>query len=165
VTRHRKCRSNRETIEPSTVAGQRLRVTVLSALHAHGIRYAMINGYANAYASYTVTPEEYAHQGYEGACTLFGQWTLGAFQTAVMLPIGPAFPHDEWAREVVQGRPAPDGSKHSVVPRSCYSHGVSTRTEYVDLPFRRSCRVTRLYVILMRCRTHRRTCTPRGTHC
>jgi neutral ceramidase len=67
--------------EPTTVAGRRLRATTLGALASAGVTRAVINGYANAYASYLTTHEEYRLQRYEGASTLFGQWTLGALRT------------------------------------------------------------------------------------
>ncbi|MEE7589078.1 neutral/alkaline non-lysosomal ceramidase C-terminal domain-containing protein, partial [Klebsiella pneumoniae] len=36
--------------------------------------------YANAYASYVTTREEYAAQEYEGGSTLYGPWTQAAYQ-------------------------------------------------------------------------------------
>lgn len=68
-------------VEPTTVSGRRVRAAVLSVLAGQGVKHAVINGYANAYASYVATFEEYQLQHYEGASTLFGQWTLGAFCT------------------------------------------------------------------------------------
>jgi neutral ceramidase len=43
----------------------------------------VVAGYCNDYASYLTTPEEYALQDYEGASTLFGPNTLGAWCTLV----------------------------------------------------------------------------------
>ncbi len=40
----------------------------------------VFNGYANAYASYVTTREEYAAQEYEGGSTLYGPWTQAAYQ-------------------------------------------------------------------------------------
>jgi neutral ceramidase len=37
-------------------------------------------GYANEYAGYVTTREEYATQQYEGGHTLYGPWTLAAYQ-------------------------------------------------------------------------------------
>ncbi len=68
-------------VEPTTVSGRRMRAAVLSALSSRGVTHTVINGYANAYASYVATFEEYQLQHYEGASTLFGQWTLAAFCT------------------------------------------------------------------------------------
>ena len=64
--------------ELTTMAGRRLRKTVDSVLEPTGIGPAVIAGLSNAYASYVTTPEEYGLQFYEGASTLFGQWTLEA---------------------------------------------------------------------------------------
>ncbi|MFW5877012.1 MAG: neutral/alkaline non-lysosomal ceramidase N-terminal domain-containing protein [Myxococcota bacterium] len=64
-------------VEPTTVAGRRLRRDILQALRS---RDAIINGYANDYAQYLTTPEEYTLQRYEGACTLFGPWSLLAWR-------------------------------------------------------------------------------------
>jgi neutral ceramidase len=66
--------------EVTTMAGRRLRATVLGELDAAGVRHAVIAGYANAYTSYLTTREEYAMQDYEGACVQFGPYTLMGYQ-------------------------------------------------------------------------------------
>lgn len=63
--------------EPTTTVGHRLRARLEAAL-GPGAR-VHVQGYANAYAGYLTTPEEYRRQRYEGAYTLFGPHTLGAF--------------------------------------------------------------------------------------
>ncbi len=68
-------------LEPTTVAGRRMRAQVQAALAPRGVNHVVICGYANGYASYLTTWEEYQTQRYEAASTLFGQWTLGAIQT------------------------------------------------------------------------------------
>lgn len=68
-------------IEPTTVAGRRIRAQVQAALAPRGVRNVVVAGYTNGYASYLTTYEEYQAQRYEGASTLYGQWTLAAFQT------------------------------------------------------------------------------------
>jgi len=68
--------------EITTVAGDRLAATVLEAMAPAGVRHVIISSYANAYAGYVTTPEEYAAQTYEGGHTLFGPWELDAFRTA-----------------------------------------------------------------------------------
>jgi len=65
--------------EPTTVAGARLRRLLEARLGGR----AHVQGYANAYSGYLTTPEEYALQAYEGAYTLFGPHTLGAFAAAL----------------------------------------------------------------------------------
>lgn len=65
--------------EITTMAGRRLRDTVMNAL-AGQVDYVVIAGLSNAYAGYVATREEYAMQHYEGASTHFGPYTLNAFQ-------------------------------------------------------------------------------------
>jgi neutral ceramidase len=67
--------------EPTTQAGRRLRRTLEAALAPRGVRRVLLAGYANAYAGYVATPEEFDVQAYEGASTHFGRWTLGAYQS------------------------------------------------------------------------------------
>lgn len=62
--------------EPTTQAARRLARRLGPRL---GVRRVLVQGYANAYAGYLTTPEEYAAQRYEGAYTLFGPGTLDAF--------------------------------------------------------------------------------------
>lgn len=66
--------------EITTVAAQRLRKTILEVLKDRGITEIQLSPYANGYAGYITTPEEYKMQRYEGGHTLFGRWTLPAFQ-------------------------------------------------------------------------------------
>ncbi|MGE0784546.1 MAG: neutral/alkaline non-lysosomal ceramidase N-terminal domain-containing protein [Sandaracinaceae bacterium] len=62
--------------EPTTVSGQRLRAALGGTV--------VVAGLSNAYGYYCTTPEEYAHQAYEGACTLYGARTLAAFRDAAL---------------------------------------------------------------------------------
>jgi len=41
----------------------------------------ILSPYANAYSGYITTYEEYQVQCYEGGHTVFGEWTLAAYQT------------------------------------------------------------------------------------
>jgi neutral ceramidase len=66
--------------EMTTMAGRRLRKSVLDELKGDGVKHAVVATYAGAFSSYTTTPAEYSAQHYEGASTLFGPWTLEAFQ-------------------------------------------------------------------------------------
>ncbi len=66
--------------EFTTVSGRRLRATVAEAI-GDRVEHSILAGYANAYAGYVTTAEEYALQDYEGASTHFGKWTLAAWQT------------------------------------------------------------------------------------
>src|SRR5690606_28106868 len=49
------------------------------ALAVSDVLRVHVSGYANGYAGYLTTPEEYDVQGYEGAYTLFGRNSLKAF--------------------------------------------------------------------------------------
>ncbi len=66
--------------ELSTMAGRRLRETVLNELKDFGVNHLALATYANDYAQYITTKEEYDKQHYEGASTLFGPHTLAAYQ-------------------------------------------------------------------------------------
>lgn len=67
--------------EITTVAYQRLEATIFEILKNDGVEKVIISSYANEYAGYTTTYEEYQLQRYEGGHTLFGKHQLGAFQT------------------------------------------------------------------------------------
>lgn len=67
--------------EPTVTSGRRVARAVGDALGG-AVGRVVVNGYANGYAGYLATPEEYELQGYEGASTLYGQWTLPALCTA-----------------------------------------------------------------------------------
>ncbi|GAB2698612.1 neutral/alkaline ceramidase [Thalassiella azotivora] len=68
--------------EVTVVAGLRLRRTLADALDVD-VDDVLVQGYANGYAHYLTTPEEYDLQQYEGGSTLFGRWQLPAFQQVV----------------------------------------------------------------------------------
>ncbi|MGW0002897.1 neutral/alkaline non-lysosomal ceramidase N-terminal domain-containing protein [Nocardia grenadensis] len=65
--------------EFTIVAGLRVRRAVAAALGVE-MDQVLLQGYANAYHEYVTTPEEYDAQQYEGASTLFGRYTLPAYQ-------------------------------------------------------------------------------------
>ncbi|XP_055331007.1 neutral ceramidase-like [Paramacrobiotus metropolitanus] len=66
--------------EVSTMAGRRIRKTVLSRLEGSGVSHVEIAAISNGYSQYLTTREEYALQHYEGASTLFGPYQLEAVQ-------------------------------------------------------------------------------------
>ncbi len=68
--------------EPTTVAGHRLREDAVAALSA--VTSASVIGYAGDYAGYFTTPEEYLHQHYEGAHTLYGSPSLRMLTEALL---------------------------------------------------------------------------------
>lgn len=81
--------------EFTVMAGRRVRETVKAEL-GESVKHVIFTGYANAYAGYVTTPEEYDAQHYEGASTHFGKWTLGAYQQS----------YHELASAMRQGVPA-----------------------------------------------------------
>lgn len=64
--------------EVTIVSGLRLRQTVAKIVGAD-LDHVLVQGYANAYAHYLTTPEEYGANQYESASTLFGRNELPAF--------------------------------------------------------------------------------------
>ena len=66
--------------EVTTMAGRRLRATVLDELSSLSVDTAVIAGLANTYSAYLTTYEEFQAQHYEGASTEFGPYTLAAYQ-------------------------------------------------------------------------------------
>ncbi|HEX6591605.1 MAG TPA: neutral/alkaline non-lysosomal ceramidase N-terminal domain-containing protein [Moraxellaceae bacterium] len=67
--------------EFTTTAGRRLRESVQAVLQQQGVAQVLLCTYCNEYMGYVTTFEEYQEQAYEGGHTVFGQWTLAAFQT------------------------------------------------------------------------------------
>ncbi len=67
--------------EITTIAGKRLRKTVADVLQNRGVEQVIISSYTNDYCGYITTYEEYQMQCYEGGHTVYGEYTLAAFQT------------------------------------------------------------------------------------
>jgi neutral ceramidase len=65
--------------EFTTMAGRRVRAALGKELGLDP-RYVVIAGYANDYANYVATREEYESQQYEGAATVFGPWTEAGYR-------------------------------------------------------------------------------------
>ncbi|WP_299052705.1 neutral/alkaline ceramidase [uncultured Nocardioides sp.] len=87
-------------VEPTIVAGLRLRQAVARVVGAP-LRHVLTQGYANAFAHYLTTPEEYDAQQYEGGSTLFGRLELPAFTQVA----------DRLARSMRDGTSLPLGEK------------------------------------------------------
>ncbi len=85
--------------EVTTMAGRRIKETLLSGLSGIGVNFAVISSLANSYASYLATREEYAMQWYEGACTQFGPNELAAFRQE----------YAKLCRAIVEGASVPAG--------------------------------------------------------
>ena len=90
--------------EYTIVAGLRIRRTVAAELGVP-LENVIMQGYANAYSQYVTTPEEYDSQQYEGASTLFGRYTLPAYQQefarlAAAMRSGASVPHGPVPRDL-----------------------------------------------------------------
>ncbi len=64
-------------IEVTVTAGLRLRRAVAETMSTD-VEHVIVQGYANGYAHYLTTPEEYDVQEYEGGSTIFGRHQLAA---------------------------------------------------------------------------------------
>ncbi|PKL40636.1 MAG: alkaline ceramidase [Spirochaetae bacterium HGW-Spirochaetae-1] len=69
--------------EITSMAGRRLKATALEKLQSAGVKYSVVSGLANAYASYMATWEEYQIQSYAAAGTWFGPNQLKACQQEI----------------------------------------------------------------------------------
>lgn len=67
--------------EFTSIAGERLKLTIKKAL-GDQIQTVVIAGLSNSYTGYITTHEEYEKQDYEGGFTVYGPWTLAAYQQA-----------------------------------------------------------------------------------
>jgi len=103
--------------EVTTMAGRRLRDSVMDEL-GEWARYIVLAGYANGYAGYITTPEEYRLQQYEGGHTLHGRWSLPAYQQIVSqlaaalesgAPVASHIAYDDWRGKSL-GLPLPSGA-------------------------------------------------------
>jgi neutral ceramidase len=83
--------------EATAELGRRTRSAVLAAGRGAGIDRVVLAGYANEYASYFTTPEEYGAQHYEGGTTVYGP-ASGPFLTASLADL---------AGSLARGLPAP----------------------------------------------------------
>ncbi len=103
--------------EPSTVAGRRLRATLLEALAPAGVEEVVLNPYANAYAGYLTTFEEYQVQHYEAGYTIFGPWQLAAARTA-FASLAADLTHGDASKDL---GPSPDRIPDDFIERQAYT--------------------------------------------
>ncbi|QIP87961.1 neutral/alkaline ceramidase [Streptomyces sp. Tu 2975] len=134
--------------EYTIVSGLRIRRTVAQELGVP-LENVLMQGYAGAYSQYVTTPEEYDLQQYEGGSTLYGRYTLPAYQQefaslaaslrdGTTIDRGPA-PADHSDRQtslqtgVVMDNP-PMGRKFGDVlaePAGAYGRGAAVTAEFV----------------------------------
>ncbi|MDO8267736.1 MAG: neutral/alkaline non-lysosomal ceramidase N-terminal domain-containing protein [Moraxellaceae bacterium] len=93
--------------EFTTTAGERVRQVVAERLQGRSIRHVLICTYCNDYMGYVTTNEEYQEQAYEGGHTIFGQWTLAAFQTRFVQLAGEMLKPEEERQHDRVTRPVP----------------------------------------------------------
>jgi len=98
--------------EITTMAGRRMRDTVRAVLGDRS-KHAVIAAYSNDYTGYITTPEEYDTQQYEGGHTIFGRWTLPAYQQEI----------DRVSRALATGTAVTDGADQGDL-RGMVSSGV-----------------------------------------
>lgn len=79
--------------EATIMSGYRIRKQLANTLGVP-IKQVLVVGYTNAYTHYVTTPEEYSLRSYEGGSTLFGPYTLPAYQQEL----------DSLARDMVAGQ-------------------------------------------------------------
>ncbi|GLY97902.1 hypothetical protein Acsp02_51560 [Actinoplanes sp. NBRC 103695] len=134
--------------EFTIVSGQRV-IDAMTAELGGTVSHVMPAGYANAYAGYVATPEEYDAQHYEGAATHFGRYTGPAYAqelaslAAALRDGGPvtddAQPLD-LSRQRISARPGvvvdspPLGRSFGAVltqPAASYAHGATVATDFV----------------------------------
>ena len=128
--------------EVTIVAGLRLRRAVAEILGT-SVDDVLVQGYANDYAGYLTTPEEYDAQRYEGGHTMFGRWQLAAYlqevsRLAIAMRDGAPVDHGTVPPPAKTPKPARvrDPKAHSVAPRQAepsYTAG-STVTVVRNVP-------------------------------
>lgn len=99
--------------EPTITAGLRIRRQLAATLGLSDPRQVLVVGYANAYAGYITTPQEYDTQNYEGGSTHFGRWTLPAYIQEL----------DRLAQDMKAGRDTPI----TLRPRDLQDHGTDVQ--------------------------------------
>ena len=105
----------------------------------------IVTGLANGYSGYVTTPEEYAAQRYEGASTLYGPNTLGAYAECLCELTRELTANDSIANDSTQtrsgsGQIAPDSAADHPRLDRAPRDGIQARVPPVDLrwpPWRR----------------------------
>lgn len=133
--------------EVTTMAGRRLRQTVLDELKHDGVDYVVINGLSNGYMHYLTTREEYAIQQYEGGSNVFGPWSLAAVQQTFRglaldmvngetnpsgepAPLPPPFPQNPNSHNSDATPPGSEFGDVVVAPNASYQPGDTVRVVF-----------------------------------
>ena len=119
--------------EVTIVAGLRLRRAVAAVLDVP-LDHVLVQGYANDYAGYVTTPEEYGAQRYEGGHTMFGRWELPAYVqevTRLARDLREGKPNDSTVRSSSKRSPRP-ARKRNDEPYRCTGVVAQPRESYAD---------------------------------
>ncbi|CAA0123544.1 Neutral ceramidase [Halioglobus japonicus] len=126
-------------VEATTMAGRRLRSSVMEEL-GDWARYIVLAGYANGYAGYVTTPQEYQLQQYEGGHTLHGQWSLPAYQQVASelanalqsgAMVTDEVAYDDW-RGKSKGQPLPSGEVASPYEGKHYGDALISAEDHYE---------------------------------
>ncbi|MEV6069999.1 neutral/alkaline ceramidase [Nocardia sp. NPDC052001] len=135
--------------EFTITSGLRIRRVVAEALGV-SLDQVLMQGYANCYHEYVATPEEYDAQQYEGGSTLYGRYTLPAYQQefhrlATAFVAQQAVPRGPAPRDVANlqpnfvAAPGPDGTLPGTnfgdvltQPAPAYAPGDQAAAEFVS---------------------------------
>jgi neutral ceramidase len=93
-----------------------------------------VQGYANDYAGYVTTPEEYGEQRYEGGHTMFGRWELPAYiqeVTGLVRQLASGEPSEPLTR-ATNGRQPRAARRHNDEPYRCTSVSVEPNAAYLQ---------------------------------
>ncbi|HNW97976.1 MAG TPA: neutral/alkaline non-lysosomal ceramidase N-terminal domain-containing protein [Bacteroidales bacterium] len=107
--------------EMTTMAGRRLR-TSIHDVFGSDISEIALNTYANAYSYYITTKEEYEIQNYEGAVTIYGPYTLAAYQQE----------YTKLAKAIKYNTPIDIGSPAIAVPPDLPYPGIDTTKIFIN---------------------------------
>src|SRR5438067_1857899 len=117
--------------EVTIVSGLRLRRAVADVL-AEPIEHVLVQGYANDYAGYVTTPQEYDAQRYEGGHTMFGRWQLPAYVqevTRLARDMLAGQPSESLSRSPTSGQPRP-ARRRNDEPYRCTGMGRQPNETY-----------------------------------
>ncbi|HUT80546.1 MAG TPA: neutral/alkaline non-lysosomal ceramidase N-terminal domain-containing protein [Candidatus Bathyarchaeia archaeon] len=154
--------------EITSIAGIRLKNTILSTFKGTETKYCLLNCYANSFSNYTTTKEEYSQQHYEGASTLFGPNQLEAYQQEYQkiaekirdnlnVPLGASFPkhksREKRLRLKVRYDDDPMGKNYGDVltqPNSSYSYNEKVLVEFIGANPRNNPRIMDTFLEVQR---------------
>ncbi|NHJ87461.1 MAG: alkaline ceramidase [Asgard group archaeon] len=154
--------------EMTSMAGIRLKNTILKVFQGTNIKHSLLICYANSFSNYTTTREEYSQQHYEGASTLFGPNQLEAIQQEYrklaelirdnkLVPQGIPFPKYEGRLKKFRSRirfdDDPMGKEFGEVikqPNEFYNRGDKVIVEFIGASPRNSLKIMDTFLEVQR---------------